>query len=105
MKITPIIVFCIHNSIHFFHLEPLAPTHCAIFIRELSIPYFHLLIKSPFLVIEELLCLEDKQNDGISLLVLNSTSHSFTALTRDELSSKTLEENSLFTRARVLFSI
>ena len=41
---------------------------------------------------------------GISLLVFNSTSHSFAALTR-ELSNQTLKKNSISTRARVLFSI
>ena len=41
---------------------------------------------------------------GISLLVFNSTSHSFAALTR-ELSIQTLKRNSISTRAHVLFSI
>ena len=41
---------------------------------------------------------------GISLLVINSTSHTFAALTR-ELSSQTLEEKFHITRAYILFSI
>ena len=41
---------------------------------------------------------------GISLLVINSTSHTFAALTR-ELSSYTLEEKFHITRAHILFSI
>ena len=55
-------------------------------------------MKSAFLLSKGLLCLYDKQNNTwflvdmeISLLVFNSTSHSFAALTR-ELSSQTLEE-------------
>ena len=95
LKITPIIVFVFIIHYIFFILSLKHQPTVQFLFGNCRFLYFHLLIKSPFLVIEELLCLEDKQNDGISLLVLNSTSHSFTALTRDELSSKTLEEKFL----------
>ena len=64
-----------------------------------------------FLVSKGLLCLYDKQNNTwllvdikISLLLLNSTSHSFAALTRG-LSSCTLEEKFHILAQYVLFSI
>ena len=60
---------------------------CTIFIRGLSILYFHSLIKLTFLVSKGILCLYDKRNNtwllvDMNFLFLSSTQH----LTR-ELSS------------------
>ena len=101
MKITTIVVFVIMIQ-RIFPSQELAPTHDSfIFIHQ----------ESTFLVSKGLLCLYDKQNNTwllvdikISLLVLNSTSHSFAALTRG-LSSCTLKEKFHILAHHVLFYI
>ena len=78
LKITPIVCFCSVSLI--FSSWVLAPMPCTIFIRGLSILYFHSSIKLTFLVSKGILCLYDKRNNTwllveLSFLEFNSASH------------------------------
>ena len=77
-KLRPSFVFVVFQLI--FSSWVLAPMPCTIFIRGLSILYFHSSIKLTFLVSKGILCLYDKRNNTwllveLSFLEFNSASH------------------------------
>ena len=100
-KLRPSFVFVVFQLI--FSSWVLAPMPCTIFIRGLSILYFHSSIKLTFLVSKGILCLYDKRNNTwllveLSFLEFNSASHSWA------IELNTLKKNSISTLAHV-FSI
>ena len=68
-KLRPSFVFVVFQLI--FSSWVLAPMPCTIFIRGLSILYFHSLIKLTFLVSKGILCLYDKRNNTWLLVELS----------------------------------
>ena len=102
--------FCI-DSTHFFRLEPLHQRTLRFLFGDCLSFYFHLLVKSSFLVSKGLLCIYNKQNNTRLLVDMEFLFSCFTQhLTRSlrSLLSYRVEHskrNSISTRAHVLFYI